>query len=185
MTRVVLTRHARSTWNESGRWQGQRDPPLSPHGRATADAARATVPPEVVAVVSSDLRRAAETAARLAPHLPSRAEPLLRERRAGPWEGLTHAEIDARWPEARAQGRHPDGWEDDDVLAGRLLAALARIAAEHPGATVLAVSHGGAIAALLVRLGHPAPGLANLERRVLHHEGDGRWRVEPVPGTPP
>ena len=35
-SRLWLIRHAESTWNAAGRWQGQADPPLSEKGRAQA-----------------------------------------------------------------------------------------------------------------------------------------------------
>ncbi len=32
-----IIRHAESTWNAEGRWQGQADPPLSARGREQAE----------------------------------------------------------------------------------------------------------------------------------------------------
>src|SRR5919107_550504 len=61
MARLLLVRHGESTWNATGRWQGWADPPLSDLGRAQAEAAAPAAAP-VDAVVSSDLRRARETA---------------------------------------------------------------------------------------------------------------------------
>jgi len=39
--RLLCIRHAQSTWNALGRWQGQADPPLSGAGRLEAACARA------------------------------------------------------------------------------------------------------------------------------------------------
>ena len=58
----LLIRHAESSWNASGRWQGQADPPLSPAGRRQADAlAGVLADASLDALLSSDLGRALET----------------------------------------------------------------------------------------------------------------------------
>jgi broad specificity phosphatase PhoE len=169
-TRLLLVRHGESTWNVAGRWQGHADPPLSDLGerQAVAGAAALTVPPD--AVWTSDLARARRTAELLAePHgLTPRADARLRERDLGEWSGLTRAEIEERWPGWLAARRSPDGFEADEPLAARALAALREIAAAEPGATVIVVTHGGVI--------------RTVER---HHDADpepvpnlgGRWLV--------
>ena len=135
-TRILLVRHGQSTWNADGRWQGQADPPLSPLGEAQAP--RASSSPEldgvdalVDAPTSSGRARTAELLA--AGRGTVALEPRLRERHAGEWEGLTRAEIEAGWPGFLAEHRRPAGWEDDDVLLERALAAIADIAAAFPG----------------------------------------------------
>lgn len=100
MTRVLLVRHGQSEWNADGRWQGQADPPLTDLGRAQAHHAARSLG-VVDAIVSSDLQRAAETAAILAGELgvgPVVLDPDLRERDAGEWSGLTRSEIERDWP---------------------------------------------------------------------------------------
>src|SRR3989442_15966436 len=64
-TSILLVRHGQSAWNAEGRWQGQADPPLSPLGELQAEEAARRVHGVLDAVWSSDLRRAAQTAARL------------------------------------------------------------------------------------------------------------------------
>lgn len=152
-TRLFLVRHGQSEWNAIGRWQGQADPPLS--GGGADESARAV---EALAgfrgpVVSSDLRRAAQTANIVANALGLGAVALhegLREIDVGEWCGLTHVEIDARFPGALDDWRagrleRPPGGEDRASFRGRVLAALSAIAETHPGAEVLVVTHGGAI----------------------------------------
>ena len=75
----------------------------------------------------------------------------LREIDVGEWQGLTWPEIERRYPEgARAWHERGYGWESGetyDELGERVVAALRRIAAEHPEQRVLVVGHGGTIRA--------------------------------------
>ncbi len=59
----LLIRHAQSTWNAAGRWQGQADLPLSDSGTASAveAAARLACEPPFDLVITSDLTRARRT----------------------------------------------------------------------------------------------------------------------------
>jgi probable phosphoglycerate mutase len=149
VTRLLLVRHGQSEWNAVGRWQGQADPPLSELGERQARQAAARLP-AVDAVWSSDLARAAGTAALVAAEVgaPVVVDRRLRERHAGEWQGLTRVEIEQRWPGYLADGRRPQGWEPDEQVVERALAACHAIAAAHPGAQVLVVTHGGVVRAL-------------------------------------
>ncbi|HEX6423262.1 MAG TPA: histidine phosphatase family protein [Acidimicrobiales bacterium] len=166
-TRILLVRHGQSEWNAIGRWQGQADPPLSDRGRLQAhEAARAVG--AVDAVWSSDLQRAAATAAIIAQAIgvgPVVVDPDLRERDAGEFSGLTRPEIEQRFPGYLAAGRRPPGWELDDHLLARAMRALQRIAAEVPGGDVLAVTHGGLVFTLEESKGLTHQRLANAEGR--------------------
>ena len=96
-TALLLIRHAASSWNALGRWQGHGDPPLSDRGRAQANALARELAREAINIlVSSDLRRAAETAAILGEVRGLRPElkPRLRELDVGDWEGLTRDQIE-------------------------------------------------------------------------------------------
>ncbi|MGH6609233.1 MAG: histidine phosphatase family protein, partial [Burkholderiaceae bacterium] len=79
------------------------------------------------------------------------AEPRLRERSFGYFEGLTLDEIAERHPAdfARWRARDPawqmDGGESGQQLIDRVLSGLADIAAKHAGRSVLLVSHGGVL----------------------------------------
>ncbi len=80
------------------------------------------------------------------PLLPS--TPALSERSAGEWEGLTRAEIEARFPGYLADGKRPSGYESDASIVARSSEALGRLVADHVEHTLLVVSHGGIIHAL-------------------------------------
>lgn len=186
MTRLLVVRHGQSTWNADGRWQGHADPPLSPLGHRQAAAAVAAAVELAVAVVwTSPLARAQHTAAIIAEQLraPLHADARLRERDVGEWTGLTRAEIEVAWPGYLADRRSPPGFEPDESLRARGLAALGAIADEAGEATVLVVSHGGIIRALERYLGGEALPLANLGGHVVLAR-DGTGGVELVLGEP-
>lgn len=153
---ILLVRHAESTWNAEGRWQGHGDPPLSQTGVAQARALAALLSERAVAVlVASDLRRASETARivgerlGIAPRLDAR----LREHDVGAWSGLPHHEIAARWPDELARFRagdldvRPGGGESRRELIDRARGALSALRTEHRGGLLL-VSHRGWIRAV-------------------------------------
>jgi len=170
MTRLLVVRHAESTWNAERRWQGRADPPLSELGRRQAAAAGPAAAGEgVEAVWTSPLRRARQTGEILAEAL---AVPLathcdLVERDAGPWTGLTRAEIEARWPGHLDEGRRPPGYEEDTSVVARARAALEAVTAASKRGTVLVITHGGLIRALERDLDVDGGVVPNLGGRVL------------------
>jgi broad specificity phosphatase PhoE len=176
VTRLLLVRHGESEWNAVGRWQGWADPPLSELGeRQAAVAARAVG--AVDAIVSSDLQRAQRTAEIIAAEIgigPVVVDGALRERDAGPWTGLTRAEIEVEWPGYLASGKRPDGYEDDDALLERVLPAVHTL--EHAGEAVLVVTHGGVIGAVERELGAEHMRTPNLGGRIVEVV-DGRARL--------
>jgi glucosyl-3-phosphoglycerate phosphatase len=195
----VLWRHGQTVWNAERRFQGQSDIPLDETGQAQAErAARllAALRPDLI--VSSDLSRAAGTAAALArlTGLEVTLDKDLRERSGGSWEGLTDTEIRTRYPVEHASWTPPDG-EPSAVVAERVAAALHRAAeaVSGPGTpTGLAVvaSHGAALRLGMSRLlGMPEElfgvlgPLSNCSWSVLGRRS-GRWRlVEHNAGTLP
>lgn len=160
---LILVRHGETEWNREDRVQGQSDVPLSAAGRrqaqtlAAALTGRGVVP---AAVYASTLSRALETARIIAApfDLDVSAEPRLRERHSGAAEGMRRAEVRHRFG-ARVHGGLVNidsvpGVEPVPELVQRVDTALTDIAARHGGRTVVAVSHGGAIANWLqARLG--------------------------------
>lgn len=160
VTRLILWRHGQTEWNPLGRFQGQIDVALSDLGRQQAAdiAARlAAVPPD--ALVSSDLSRAADTAAALArlTGLPMHVDARLRERFFGDWQGRRLPEIAERWPAeyARWQAGDPSpgcGIEDAELLVKRAGEALREAADRFAGGTVVVATHGGAARAGIASL---------------------------------
>jgi broad specificity phosphatase PhoE len=154
VTDLILVRHGETDWNRDGRFQGHADTPLNDAGREQAHALADELAGERIDFVyTSDLVRARETAeiiaTRLGADVVARSE--LREIDVGEWEGLTWPEIEERYPEgARTWHEHGYGWksgETYDELGERIIAALRRIAADHPDLRVLVVGHGGTVRA--------------------------------------
>ncbi|MFL6128620.1 MAG: histidine phosphatase family protein [Mycobacteriales bacterium] len=185
--RVLLWRHGRTAWNVEHRFQGQADPPLDEVGRVQANAAAALLAAfSPVAIVSSDLGRAVQTALPLAERLglPVTLDRRLRERSLGRWEGLTRDEVGRRHPQEYAHwlvGREDcqHGSEPRADLGDRALAALSATVGE----TVVLVTHSATAIALtgrLLRLPVPAwrtvGPLANCHWSELREDEHG-WRL--------
>lgn len=153
--RLLLLRHAESTWNVSGLWQGQADPPLSESGARSASALVASLESyDFRLVCCSDLARARQTAEIVARGLglkPPLVDARLRERDIGRWAGLTDAEIERGWPGKLAEWRIEDdcmpagGGEDSDAVLSRATACLDEMLTAADGNRLLAVSHAGTI----------------------------------------
>jgi probable phosphoglycerate mutase len=187
-TRIFALRHGETAWNVEQRIQGHRDVPLNATGRWQAERlAQALAAEEIAAIYSSDLQRAFATARALAEATaaPLAADPALRERAFGRFEGATFAEIDAHWPDeaARWRRREPDfgpgGGETLRAFFTRSVTAAKALAARHPGQTIALVAHGGVLdclyrAAVGVALDAPRSwqlGNAAINRLLWHGEG--------------
>jgi glucosyl-3-phosphoglycerate phosphatase len=162
--RLLVIRHAQSTWNAAGRWQGWSDPPLSEIGAEQARLAgqalaAAGVLPSLMA--SSDLARARRTAELIALETgfeqPLVIDQDLREQDVGVWNGLTSEQIAARWPreyDARRAGELgavPGGEAGSDFI-GRSVQAIYRLACRQAEEAVV-VAHAGVVVALELALG--------------------------------
>jgi len=150
--KVVVWRHGRTQWNLAGRFQGQSDVELDEVGVEQArSAARILTGLKPAAIVSSDLLRAATTAAELGvlTGLPVRPDAGLRETYLGTWQGLTREEVAERFPgeeEAWLRGdlERRGGGESMAEVAARALATTAGALAEiGPDDTLVVVTHGG------------------------------------------
>jgi glucosyl-3-phosphoglycerate phosphatase len=143
-------------------------------------------------IVSSDLRRAQQTAAALADvtGLPLHTDPRLRETDLGDWQGRLVDEIkvaDGARLEAWRAGRavRPGGGETRGELAERTIRGLRHWLDRVPdGGVLVAVTHGGtARAALGKLLGLPLAawpvlgGLANGAWSVLEQSEHTGWRL--------
>ena len=174
VTSLLLVRHGQSEWNAEGRWQGQADPPLSALGEAQAIAAAERLD-GIAAVWASDLVRAARTAELIAAELEVDVvlDERWRERHAGEWQGHTRDEIEGAWPGYLADGRRPPGWESDAEVVERAVDACRAIAATHPAAGVVVVTHGGVVRTLERHFGATDDELlANLGGRWVEVHGD-------------
>jgi broad specificity phosphatase PhoE len=170
-TDLLVVRHGQSEWNAIGRWQGHADPALSELGRRQAALAAASIG-AVDGIISSDLLRAAETAAIIAQQLgvgPVMTDERLRERDVGEWTGLTRIEINRRWPGWIDDLRRPDGFEDVDSVLLRVFEAFAAIRDASPGGSLLVITHGGVIRSLAALHGLddiPVANLAGITMRI-------------------
>ena len=157
-TRVCLIRHGQTAWNAATRVQGHLDIGLDATGQAQAERLGAALADEGLdAIYSSDLARAHSTALAVARRLglAVQTDTRLRERAFGRFEGLTHADIAQRWPEAAARWRQRDpdfaaegGGESLLQLHARCVPAAAELAARHAGQCIALVAHGGVLDAL-------------------------------------
>lgn len=150
-----MVRHGQTEWNRQGRFQGQCEVPLNERGLEQAREIAAALAGEAFdRVVSSDLRRAMQTARIIAPRLEIVSEPRWREFHFGQWEGLTWQEILERWPQASAAGvtdarnYAPEGGETFGQLRNRVGQALDDLRNAQV-ANALVVTHAGPLHAVL------------------------------------
>lgn len=156
--RLILLRHGQTEWNALQKYQGQTDIPLNDTGREQAREAAYYLKEheKVQAIYCSDLKRAQETAEIVGRKLGLAAIPdqRLREFAFGHWEGMTYSEVYARYPqEFEAWFNHTrtfvvPGGESFQQLTDRVLEAIEDIY-QGPHETVLIVTHGGVIKAIL------------------------------------
>jgi broad specificity phosphatase PhoE len=139
-----------------GAYGDYADEPLSERCRAQAEAvAERFAELDVAAVYASPIRRARETAQAIAGRVgvPVFTEPDLREIALGAMEheGDLRQQLEALATIAMRDGSWGSiaGTEPSLTVRARMLDALDRIAAEHPGGRVVAVSHAGAINAMI------------------------------------
>ena len=151
---IYLVRHGETTWNRVGRQQGHNDSPLTELGIEQARTAgrvlqRAIADIYNVCIETSPLGRARQTALIVGEILgldPNAilVAPLLIEHHLGNWQGLTHAEIDARDPGA-LQAREEHKW-DYVVPGGESYALVAErakqwLASKRHAPITIAVTH--------------------------------------------
>lgn len=160
--RLIVIRHGETDHNANRVWQGQLDTELSLVGREQAAAAASAIGLlEPVAIRSSDLRRAAQTAGAVASRcaLQVHHDERLREIDVGQWEGLTAGDIAERYPDEQAAidaGEDlPRGVDGETVaqVAVRASAAAREFAASlADGEIGVIVTHGVAARALVADL---------------------------------
>lgn len=165
--RLVMLRHGQTEYNAGSRMQGQLDTELTDLGREQAVAvAEVLAKRQPLVIVSSDLRRALDTAVSLGERagMPVLVDPRLRETHLGEWQGLSHLEVDAMAPGARLAWRNNSRWappsgESRVDVAARSVPLISQLITEQPewgrddpDRPVVLVAHGGLIAALTAAL---------------------------------
>jgi probable phosphoglycerate mutase len=189
---VVLWRHGQTRWNLEDRFQGHTDVELDETGLDQAQrSARLLAALTPHSIVSSDLRRARDTAAVLArvSGLAVKEDPRLRETYGGTWQGLTVTEIRALDADAYALWRAgadvpAGGAESRSDVAARVTPAIIEALDEVPaGETLVVVTHGGSARAAIGSLLElpmdrwaAVGGLSNCCWSVLEEFGVG-WRL--------
>ena len=167
----MLLRHGQTEYNAGNRMQGQLDTDLTDLGREQAAAAAEVLAKrQPLVIVSSDLRRALDTATALGERsgVSVSVDTRLRETHLGDWQGLTHLDVDDVAPGARLAWRDDARWaphggesrvdvaERSMPLVDELSAQLDDWGSEHTGDSsdrpVVLVAHGGLIAALTAAL---------------------------------
>jgi 2,3-bisphosphoglycerate-dependent phosphoglycerate mutase len=193
-TEILLVRHGESAPYERGvphptTADGHGDPPLAEHGHVQAEhLARRLARERVDAIYVSPLLRTQETAAPLAEAvgLTPVVEDDLREVHVGEWEaGLFRQKVRELDPIAlemfeKERWDAIPGAESNESIAGRVRAAIGRIAEACPGRRVVAFAHAGVIGTALSLASGASPfafvGGENASISVLVVHG-GRWSV--------
>ncbi len=165
MGQLFIVRHGETVWNREGRIQGHTDVALSEKGigQATRLAQRLSST-RFDAAYASDLCRASETASLILKgrDVPLYPTPRLREYHKGAFEGMTDAELRARFPAeypsyvSKDLDYAPEGGESTRDVSHRMSSVITEIKERHLGDTVLLVGHGGSLrAAMMALLGMP------------------------------
>jgi probable phosphoglycerate mutase len=149
-TRIFLVRHGGTTSSDADRFAGASDPELSDAGRAQAAALSRRLANTLIDVAyCSDMKRAVATAGAISTphHLTPVQLPALREINHGHWEGQIHNEVEEKFAAeyqawtADPLGYAPPGGETGLSVLARSLPAITQIVRDHPGKSVLVVSH--------------------------------------------
>ena len=171
--RCCIVRHGETSWNADHRLQGHQDIPLNEMGLAQAEAAGRYLHKRhqqlpFSAVVSSDLIRARQTADEIARALAItvEADPGLRERHYGQFEGKTPTEASVQDPDAYASlvaradlAATPGAAEPLEAMRERIEHCLINLARTYPTESVVIVTHGGVLDILYRRaMGRPLTG---------------------------
>jgi probable phosphoglycerate mutase len=155
--RITAVRHGETAWNVDTRIQGQTDIGLNARGQWQAQQLGAALAAHGIKhIYTSDLARAHHTALAIATHAGIAPQAVvlhagLRERAFGVFEGRTHAEIEAQWPQDALRWRQrvpdwaPQGGESPLQLRQRVEKTVVQIATRHPGQHIALVAHGGVL----------------------------------------
>jgi alpha-ribazole phosphatase len=175
-TSVWLVRHGQTRANLERRYQGRSDSPLTSYGRRQAAALATRLRPLpfglVIASPRERTRLMAEAVMEGRQGAELRSDPAWAEADHGRWEGLTYAEVLARYPdEARARWRDgvdgkAEGGESLAELNTRVVGAWLSLLRANPGGRILIATHATPIQLVLcASLGMPP-------------RDHWRWRIE-------
>ena len=197
MTTLIFLRHGQSLANLEKRFAGQYDTPLTPIGIEQAERAGKYIAENyrIDAIVSSDLKRAYDTALPAARRLglPIRKMTGLREIKVGKWENLPYDEVERKYPDDFYRWRTDagnagcTGGETVRELSARILPVVFDLAREYEGKTLLVATHATPIRVLQCRLQYDndfskikdIPGVTNASLTVVTCE-NGVFRIEAV-----
>jgi broad specificity phosphatase PhoE len=158
--RLLLVRHGATAWNNEGRIIGSTDLPLSTDGRKQAQQLGIRLSGEPIDIIlSSDLRRASETARIISVECktPLALDNRLREVDFGLWEGMTVREIQEKYTKEFDDWKNnssfsPPNGERYPSITGRMQSFLGDLKNDHSGNTVLIVSHGVILQMMIFQL---------------------------------
>jgi 2,3-bisphosphoglycerate-dependent phosphoglycerate mutase/probable phosphoglycerate mutase len=175
-TSIWLVRHGQTEANLQRRYQSQSDSPITDYGRRQMAALAARLRPLpfglIVASPRERTRLVAEAVMEGRRGVELRSDSNWAEANHGRWEGLTYAEVLARYPdEARArwgQGIYgkAEGGESLAEASERVVAAWRALLRANPGGRVLVATHATPIQLVLC---------ASLGMQPQDH---WRWRIE-------
>jgi probable phosphoglycerate mutase len=150
MTSIYLVRHGQTAWNKEEIFRGRTDVPLDETGLKQAElVGQYFKGMKVHGIFSSPLSRAWQTAEKVAELHSLKVQPLqgILDMSFGNWEGRPHQEIresDSKtyrqWVETPHLVRLPGGEGLDDVRV-RAMAAIEEVIRNHPGKTLILVTH--------------------------------------------
>lgn len=191
-THLFLVRHGQTAGNVNHQLIGHTDLPLDDIGHRQAhDVGHSMRTLRLDAILASPLRRARDTATRIARHhgLEVDIDHRLVEMHFGHAEGLTIPEAAARVPDELSILRDDPlsesfGWPGGDVRArfhSRVMDTFADLVTRFAGRHVAIVSHGGVITSLMARLQGGSPddftafAFANCSLTHIEVRRDGTW----------
>jgi len=162
-TTALLVRHGETDWNREGRMQGWAPTGLNDRGHEQARRLGACLTDEydIDRIVASDLCRTRETTEGVRAggvDAEVRFDRGWRERGLGVYQGLTRAELNDRFPAFALHNgdisldERPEGGESYADMYDRVADAWERLLADAGEETVLVVTHGGPIIAVLAVL---------------------------------
>jgi broad specificity phosphatase PhoE len=192
VNRLLVVRHGQTEWNIAGRIQGSTDIDLDATGRAQVlEAAPELAAYEPARIITSDLRRAVDTARPVAERtgIEIELDKRLRERAYGPWEGLTQQEIAEQYPEDHRRWRSQEPLQHPEIetwgeLHRRTSEAVRDIVESEVEGTAIVVCHGGSARQLIGGIlgweetpTSSLSGMDNAHWAELRRMRSGKWRL--------